>query len=231
MSVHGDARGMHLNLLILGSGPARGRSDRPPCYLRCYCVQGTRSFGHSPEGHGRLLLPSRVPSILPVTLEPTGVSIQKTPARCRQARVAHPARQSFAIQHNRLCQNCADRSCVSTMSADVCRRQQDTGEGERLLSRPLVLGAHTQRRASGYYRLPRCRQESEAILAPFGRAVSSRPWVSLRQGCDFMNHPKVPQRGEFTRKPPSSSAHLCPSVAITALRFRGHLNSPGAPAS
>lgn len=60
------------------------------------------------------------------------------------------------------------------------------------------------------YRLPRCGQEGEAILTPLERAVSSRPWVALRQGCDFMNHPKVPQRGDFTRKPSSPSAHLCP---------------------
>lgn len=115
------ARGNALDLLILNSGPARGRSDRPPCYLCCYCVQGARPLGHSRRGHGRLLLPSMVSSILPLTLEPTGVSIQKTPARCRQARVARPTRQSFAIRLiSRLCQQALCRqSFVSLVSADV----------------------------------------------------------------------------------------------------------------
>ena len=81
------------------------------------------------------------------------------------------------------------------MPADVCQRQQDgweRGGGDVLF---LIPRGHTPRWVIENYTLPHYRPESEAILTPLELAVSSRPWIAVRQGCDLMNHPKVVQKG------------------------------------
>lgn len=215
-------------MLISNSSPAR----RDLIGLRATCAatvyKGAHSFGHSRQGHGRPLLPS---CQRPWNRRVSASNRRRPDAATSQA--ACPGGQFLVIRLNRLCQHCAAyqmvrQSCLP-MFVEASSRMLERGRPEALFS--LIPRSHTPRRVVEYSRLSCYIQESEAILTPSGLAVSSRPRIALRQGCDLMNHPKVPQRGDFTRKPTSPSAHLCSSVSSTAFRFRGHLNSPGVPAA